>query len=123
MYIDRINEFEEILEELVNELPQGLLETLNGGIIIEEDIMYHPESKEDDLICLGAYMRNMLGYSIIMYYGSFMEMFWDLPHEEFKEKIRQTLYHEFTHHIEFLSGEKDLEVSDNKYLKKYKERK
>lgn len=123
MFIDRSSEFEEILEELIEEMPQGLVESLDGGVIIEEDIMYHPDSKEDDLICLGAYRHDMLGSSIVMYYGSFMEMYWDLVREDFKEKIKNTLYHEFTHHVEYLSGERDLEISDEKYLKKYKERK
>ena len=121
MFIDRLDEFEDILEELVEELPQGLVESLDGGIIIEEDVIYHPESKNDDLLCLGAYKRDFMGSCILMYYGSFMEMFWDKPREEFKDRIRETLHHEFTHHIEYYSGEKDLQIFDKNFIKKYKE--
>lgn len=120
MFLDRLDEFQEILEELYNELPEGILNTLNGGIIIEEDVMYHPDAQNDDIVCLGAYRRDLIGNSIIMCYGSFMLMYWDLPHDEFKEKIKETLYHEITHHLEFESGNNDLVVDDEKQLIKIK---
>lgn len=119
MFIDRIDEFEEILEELCSEIPEELFQSLNGGVIIEEEVMYHPMSKKDDIICLGVYKRDMLGNSIIMYYGSFMEMYWDKPGDEFKELIKHTLYHEFTHHLEYLSGERGLEIKDEEELERY----
>ena len=120
MYVDRLDEFEEILEELYNELPEGILNNLNGGIIIEEDIMYHPESENNDIICLGAYRRDMIGNSIIICYGSFMEMHGLLPREELKEKVKETLYHEITHHLEFQAGNEDLVENDNRELSRIK---
>ena len=121
--INRYKEFEDILNELYDELPEGILDHLNGGILIDDNICYHPLAVNNELICLGVYRRNILGNSIVMYYGSFMELFGDLPHDEFKEKIRHTLYHELTHHIESLAGERDLEKKDIEFLKSYKNNK
>lgn len=121
--INRLEEFSDILEELYAELPGEILQHLNGGIIIEEDACYHPMSEDKEIICLGAYKRNILGNSIIMYYGSFMELFWDLPHDEFREKIKHTLYHELTHHIETMAGEKGLLEEDIEFIKDYRNKK
>ncbi|EFI41508.1 MULTISPECIES: metallopeptidase family protein [Peptoniphilus] len=119
---DRLDEVENILNEIYDEIPQRMFKYLNGGIIIEENICYHPESKNDDLICLGAYKRSMLGNSIIIYYGSFMNMYGYLSHEELKEKLRETLHHELTHHLEWLAKENDLEIEDREFINRYKER-
>ena len=40
--------------------------------------------------------------------------------EAIEEKLRETLYHEFTHHLESLGGEKGLEIEDAENLARYR---
>ncbi len=44
--------------------------------------------------------------------------------QELNEKLEELLLHEFTHHIEYRAGEKNLEIKDeqdlNNYLENYK---
>lgn len=117
------DEFSDLVEEVYDEFDKKYFDGLNAGIIIEENIFYHPESVDDDLIALGAYRRDLLGNSIVIYYGSFMKMFGYLEKEDLKEKIKSTLGHELTHHLEFSAGENGLEVEDLEFINKYKETK
>ena len=61
-----------------------------------------------------------MGRLIRIYYGSFEKLFGYLEEEELKEKLRETLFHEFTHHLESLAGERDLEIQDAKQLARYR---
>ena len=36
-----------------------------------------------------------------------------------KEQLIRVLKHEFTHHIESLAGERELEIKDAKYIQNY----
>ncbi len=119
---DRLDEFQSIVEKIYDEIDERFLEHLNGGVVIEEEVYYHPESKNEDLLVLGAYKRDLIGRSIILYYGSFMDMYGYLTKEELEEKIRETFEHELTHHLEFLARENNLEIEDLKYIQKYKEK-
>lgn len=121
MMLDRLDEVEELLNEIYEETPKILFRDLNGGIVIEEDICYHPESINNDLICLGVYRRDMLGRNIAIYYGSIMKLFGHLSREELKEKLKGVFYHELTHHNEYLAKEYGLEIEDREFLNKYKE--
>jgi len=122
MELDRWEEFEDILNELYDELPENVLSGLNGGVRIVEEVNYHPEDPEN-LVCLGGYRRDILGKSILIYYGSFMQLYGNFSREALKDKLRETLHHEITHHLEFLAGEKDLEIEDEEFLRNYKRRK
>lgn len=117
--IDRLDEVEELLEEIYTEIDKKYFDKLNGGIIIEENICYHPCGKNGELLCLGAYRIDLMGRSIVIYYGSIMEVFAYLTREELKEKLKGILLHELTHHLEFLAGENDLVIEDEKYIKEY----
>ncbi|MET3617203.1 putative Zn-dependent protease with MMP-like domain [Peptoniphilus olsenii] len=122
IYIDRIDEVEELLEEICEEIPEYAYNNLNGGIILSEDVKYHDESVGDSLIILGEYQKSVLGNMITIYYGSIMKMYKFLPREELKEKLEQVLLHEFTHHLEFMANEYGLVIEDNKFLEDYKKR-
>jgi hypothetical protein len=77
----------------------------------------------NDLFTLGEYHYSYsMGRYICMYYGSFAALYGHLPPEEFKVQLRETLRHEFTHHLESLAGEKDLEIEDERQLAKYRYR-
>ena len=119
-YLERIDEVEEILEDICESIPSYAFDHLNGGIILSEDKKYHEESRADDLLIMGEYQRSILGNMIKIYYGSFMEMYRYSSRERLKEKLEEVLLHEFTHHLEFLANEWGLVIEDKKFLEEYR---
>ncbi|QQE47738.1 metallopeptidase family protein [Peptoniphilus harei] len=119
-YLERIDEVEEILEDICESIPSYAFDHLNGGIILSEDKKYHEESRADDLLIMGEYQRSILGNMIKIYYGSFMEMYRYSYRERLKEKLEEVLLHEFTHHLEFLANEWGLVIEDKKFLEEYR---
>ena len=117
-----IDELHEILDEIAEELPEELFCGLNQGIILLPEYKLHPESRaQDKLYIMGEYVRSIAGRHIVIYYGSFERVYNGYPIEIIEEILRETLYHEFTHHLESLAGEKDLEIEDAENLEKYRE--
>ncbi len=117
-----IEEFSELLEQLAAELPEALFEGLNGGILISEKALPHPESRDDQpLYTLGQYCRDQLGRYIVLYYGSFCRVFEGMSRAALERQMRQTLRHEFRHHLESLSGVRDLEAQDEEQLRLYRQ--
>ncbi len=110
-----IDEVGEILDDLMAELPAGILEGLNGGVnLLEEE--RRPEGKDGEtMLLLGEYFASStLGYFINIYYGSFLHSFSRRPREVWVEQLRETLHHELTHHLERRAGCRDLEIEDEK---------
>ena len=122
-YLERIDEVQEILEEICESIPSYAYEHLNGGIILTEEAKYHEEAYAEDLVIMGEYQRSMLGNMIKIYYGSFMDMYRFSSRETLREKLEEVLLHEFTHHLEFLANEWGLVIEDNKFLEEYRKRK
>ncbi|MFP4457225.1 MAG: metallopeptidase family protein [Clostridia bacterium] len=118
--IDRV---EEILNELVDELPKPIFKKLNGGVVLLPDKKYSEVANNNDLIVLGEYYRNnILGRYIKIYYGSMMERFGNLKEEDLRKELDRVLKHELTHHLESLAGERDLEKEDLKFISRYLQR-
>lgn len=116
-----IDEAQVMLDEIAEELPRGIFKELNGGILLLPDVKLSSEAIANDLFTLGAYHNNWnMGRLIYIYFGSFERLFGHLEGEDFKQKLRETLFHEFTHHLESLAGEKDLEIQDAKNLERYR---
>ena len=119
-------ELETMLYEIVNELPGDLFKELNGGVFLHPEIKLHAESEDyNNLYILGEYHSDPrgLGRYITIYYGSFMRLYANTSPEYQKERLKKVLFHEFTHHLESLAGERELEKKDNIDLWKYKSRK
>lgn len=115
-----IDEVQDILDELAEELPKEFYNELNGGILLLPEEKPSPYAKNDDLYILGEYrVHPSMGRLISIYYGSFMKLFGHLDREDLKARLRHTLRHEFTHHLESLSGEKGLEIKDEEFINKY----
>ena len=57
---------------------------------------------------------------LLGYYGSFVALYNDLPPEKLREELRETIIHEFTHHIESLAGECELEVMDELEMERFR---
>lgn len=118
-----IDEMQIILNELAEELPQEFYNELNGGIVLLPEMKRSPHAKADDLFILGEYrVSSTMGRYIVIFYGSYTRIYGRLDKVQLKIKLRETLRHEFRHHLESLSGEKGLEIEDAEYLRKYLDR-
>jgi Mlc titration factor MtfA (ptsG expression regulator) len=115
-----------MLDDTAAEIPEEFYRELNGGIVLSPDKKLHPQSYEDDpLYIVGEYYNDRKGYGglgryIIIYFGSFEVLYAHLPPKMQRKKLREVLLHEFTHHLESLAGERDLEIKDVVDLARYK---
>lgn len=115
-----IDEAHDLLDEVAQELPEEFWEGLNGGVSLLPQAKRSPEARADDLYVLGEYRIDpALGRYINIYYGSFQRLFGDIPPQRLKKKLRKTLFHEFTHHVESLAGERGLEIKDAEQMARY----
>ena len=116
-----MDEIEKMLDEIAEELPPEFYTKLNGGILLLPNAKLHPENRANDLYIMGEYhFDSRMGRYITIYYGSFERIYGHLSKDMLKEKLRYTLLHEFTHHIESLAGERDLEIKDSHKMAEYK---
>ena len=114
-----IERMHEMLEEIAEGFPVEFFRELNGGISLLAETKYSPYARENDLCILGEYHRNAMGRQIYIYYGSFARIHGNLPEPQLFEALRKTVAHEFTHHLEDLAGERDLEIQDEEDLWDY----
>ncbi len=118
-----IDEVHEILNDISEELPEDFFKELNEGVVLLPEVKLHSESREDQrLYIMGRYMRSITGRNIVLYYGSFKRVYPGISRESLKTKLRETLIHEFVHHMESLAGEKGLEIKDAEDMDKYRNR-
>lgn len=109
-----------LLDEIAKEIPQEFWEGLNGGVSLVPQSKRSPDPQDIDLYILGEYHQGPpMGRFIILYYGSFRRVFGDLSQEELRAELRQTLLHEFTHHVEALAGAHALDDKDASRLADY----
>ena len=117
-----IDEAEQMLEEIAAEIPVEFFNGLNGGILLLPEIKYSSTNEAPGLFTLGEYHRSRsMGSYIIIYYGSLTCAYGHLLTVEFKDKLRDVLLHEFTHHLESRAGTRDLEKKDEQDLERYRE--
>lgn len=115
-----IDRFEVILDDIAGELPAEFYRELNGGILLLPETKISPYAVSDDLYIMGEYIySSSMGRMIKIYYGSFARSYSHLSEDALTEQIREVLYHEFTHHMESLAGEKGLELKDEAQLRRY----
>ncbi len=97
--------FKEITEDELTLLPDYVYEELNGGVLVEERDYPHPARLADDLYILGTYStRPIFGKQICLYYGSFLATMPGASEETVRKQIRDTVRHEFLHHLETRAG-------------------
>ena len=103
-------EAQDALDELIDELPPEIFKGLNGGAVIVPDIMHD----SNGLLILGRYhfQPRGLGRYVTIHYGSIFAAHGHLSAELFREKIKDVLHHELTHHLEHLAGDRSLEIKD-----------
>ena len=110
------------LDDLADSLPEGFFRELNGGIILLPDTKLHPASGHEYLYTIGEYRHEPygLGRYIVIYYGSFVQVYGRESHERQEEALRYVLMHEFTHHLQNLGGTRELEVEDAQRLTQFR---
>lgn len=119
-----IEEVEILLEEIAEEIPKEFFKELNKGIILLPQYKLHPESRSTDkLYIMGQYTRDFSGRHITIFYGSYKRVYGKISMERLRKKLRDTLLHEFTHHLESLAGEDGLVIKDKTFLQKYRNKK
>ena len=97
--------FREMVSEEMDLLPPYVFDELSGGVLVEERKRLSPDSVADDLFILGYYTWSGLGKQITLYYGSFTAVLGRGDEETYRAQIRETLRHEFRHHMETRAGE------------------
>ena len=116
------DEAQEALTRIADSIPQEIYSGLNGGIVLLPESKSHREARLDDLCILGEYHYDPagLGRYITIYFGSFQRLHSRLSEEAFIDKLREVLYHELTHHLEHMAGDKSLERRDEEYMERYR---
>ncbi len=99
------DEFAAIAEEETAALPSYVYDELNGGVVVDQNAFLHPSQLEDDLYILGTYSSSpVMGKQIVLYYGSFTASLGNAGEAVYRAQIRETIRHEFRHHLETRAG-------------------
>ncbi len=114
------DEMQDILADLSDELPPIFFEELNLGVVLSEKLLMNPHTRPElPLYIMGQYVRSPIGRQIFIYYGSFEAVYRHADKAALITKLRGVLRHEFRHHIEYLAGERGLEIEDIEQIKRY----
>ena len=97
-------EFKKMAEKELDLIPEYCFEELNGGVILLEHPYLSPKAINNDLYILGQYSSGRTGKQILLYFGSFVRVFGEDDIEGIKKQIRETIRHEFRHHMETRAG-------------------
>lgn len=110
----------QMLEGILNEVPDELFRELSGGVILAEESKLHTRSRpERPLYIMGEYRCDTTGRCIVIYYGSFRIVYGCFGWDAFREKLRHTFSHELRHHIERMAGVSSLNKFDDDRLEMY----
>ena len=99
-----LEEYKQIVSELMDELPAEFFRELSGGVIVSEALVIPDYARGNDLYTLGQYQVYAGVRQIVMFKGSFDRLYSQADAAEARELLRGILRHEFRHHVEFLGG-------------------
>lgn len=117
-----MEEYRDIISELLDELPSEFFQELSGGVIVSEDVVTPEYARGNDLYTLGQYQVAYGIRQIVLFKGSFDLAY---PHADAaaaRGLLRGVLRHEFRHHLEFLGGihnSSSLEAEDERQKQAY----
>lgn len=118
-----IDETLEMLDDIADEIPKEFFRKLNKGIILLPEYKLHKSSCDPNrLYIMGEYSVDVTGRQIRIYYGSFKKICQGLRRPILRQRLKDVLLHEFTHHLESMAGEKGLEIKDAEALERYMRR-
>lgn len=110
----------EMLNNIVDSIDPVLFEGLNGGVVLNEKIKYHPEAKNNDLVILGEYQRFGTIRRIMIYYESLNRQFSNFSEDELYKRLEELVYHELRHHTEYKAKVNDLVLEDKEFIRNHK---
>ena len=108
-------EYNRIVYELMDELPDAFFKELSGGVIVSEAAEIPDYARGDDLYTLGKYQVYSGLRQVVLFKGSFDRVYPHAAYDEAKTLLRGVLRHELRHHLESLGGvrgESSLEAAD-----------
>ena len=117
-----MEEYQAVISELIDELPQEFFRQLSGGVIVSDRVEIPAYAREGDLFTLGKYQMYSGVRQIVMYKGSFDRVYPCAERAEAKNLLRSILRHEFRRHLEYLAGIHDstsLEAQDEREKRAY----
>ena len=117
-----IEEYRQIVSELMDELPEAFFRELSGGVIVSEALVIPDYARGSDLFTLGQYQVASGIRQIVMFKGSFDRAYPQTDAAEARKILRGILRHEFRHHLEFLGGihnSTSLEAEDRRRKQAY----
>ena len=99
-----IEEYKKIISELLDEFPEEFFRGLTGGVIVSEALVIPDYSRGNDLHTMGQYQVYSGIRQIVMFKGSFDQVYPQVNETEARELLRGILRHEFRHHLENMGG-------------------
>jgi hypothetical protein len=117
-----IEEYNQIISELMDELPAEFFQKLTGGVIVSEALVIPDYARGNDLYTMGQYQVSSGIRQIVMFKGSFDQVYPQADTAEAKTLLRGILRHEFRHHLEALGGIRNsssLEAADEREKQAY----
>lgn len=112
-----LEEFEELATALIDEIPERLCTGLNGGFLLLPEV-----KTEEGFYIMGEYLEDdIMGSSIILYYGSFAGLLANSGKDLWQIELKETIWHELRHHLESRAGVDDLvkeEMAEIEAIKK-----
>lgn len=108
------DEFTDMLDQAVNQIPPHFCRALTGGFNVQED-----EKRQGENYVLGEYVKaGYLGCFIVFYYGSFVRVMRAKTLAAWEAEIMDTVLHEMQHHLEAQAGTNDLALKEMEELAK-----
>lgn len=100
-----LEEYKQIISDLMDELPEEFYKDLNGGVIVSEALAIPDYARGNgDLYIMGQYLVYAGMRQIVLFKGSFDRAHPGVSADEAKNILRGILRHEFRHHLESLGG-------------------
>ena len=108
-----------MLDEAAAQLPAEVFHKLNGGVSLLPGTVMSTKDPDGGLYTLGEYRYDQMGRYIYIYYGSICTVYPHITAGQMRQRLKDLLAHELTHHLESLAGERDLEIQDAIDMDKY----
>ncbi len=116
-----IDAFTQLLEQMMERVPDRLLDGLNGGVSVAEETLRR-DGDPQGVYILAEYITDpYLGAMIVLYHGSFVKLFRTSPHDVWERELWDTLRHELRHHVEGRAGISDLDSEDAMELERMRQ--